>query len=148
MLPSDPGGYKNLLSRKEAIALGSNRYFTGKSCPKGHIAEREVRPRGCVECRLLKDRQRYNKNPIKERERALYAGWKRNGYPTPTRLRPKLCEACGGPPTKRCLHLDHDHKSGKFRGWLCHHCNIALGLVENKERIAMLQKYLELYATE
>jgi hypothetical protein len=27
--------------------------------------------------------------------------------------------------------LDHDHKSGKFRGWLCNKCNSALGWLED-----------------
>lgn len=28
--------------------------------------------------------------------------------------------------------LDHCHTSGKFRGWLCHNCNRALGLFKDK----------------
>lgn len=37
-------------SYKEAIAAGVRRYFTGKPCPKGHLAERSIDNCGCVEC--------------------------------------------------------------------------------------------------
>lgn len=34
------------------------------------------------------------------------------------------CEICG---RRRKLVTDHDHKTGEFRGFLCHQCNTALG---------------------
>jgi hypothetical protein len=37
---------------------------------------------------------------------------------------PKRCEHCGH---ERRLCIDHDHKTGKFRGWLCNRCNTAFG---------------------
>jgi hypothetical protein len=38
------------------------------------------------------------------------------------------CAICGDEPkTKRGLHLDHCHETGKVRGLLCHGCNVALG---------------------
>jgi len=41
-----------------------------------------------------------------------------------------LCEVCRRPPTGRGgLHWDHDHKTGLFRGWICHACNVSLGLL-------------------
>lgn len=40
----------NLISRKEALAAGLLRYFTGKPCPRGHIAERFVSVMCCSEC--------------------------------------------------------------------------------------------------
>ena len=46
----------------------------------------------------------------------------------PTRTMPALCELCGKPPKARILHLDHDHTTKTFRGWLCGKCNRALGL--------------------
>ncbi len=27
------------------------------------------------------------------------------------------------------MHLDHDHTTGKFRGWLCNCCNRAFGML-------------------
>ena len=39
-----------VISRTEALHIGSARYFTGKPCPKGHMAERFVSSRGCTEC--------------------------------------------------------------------------------------------------
>jgi hypothetical protein len=40
----------NLISRQEAIALGLKRYFTGKPCKYGHIAERWVLNWTCLLC--------------------------------------------------------------------------------------------------
>lgn len=36
------------------------------------------------------------------------------------------------------LNVDHDHKTGKVRGMLCHNCNRALGLLQDSTEI--LQK--------
>jgi hypothetical protein len=39
-----------LVSYKEAVAKGLSKYFTGKPCKKGHIAERRVSGRCCSLC--------------------------------------------------------------------------------------------------
>lgn len=60
------------------------------------------------------------------------------------RPRPDRCEVCQAFPGKRALHWDHDHLTGKFRGWLCSGCNSALG--HAGDNIALLKKligYLE-----
>ena len=63
-----------ILSRKEAIALGLRRYFTGKPCLNGHVAERFVSSETCSECDLLRRRARYKAHPENELEysRAYY----------------------------------------------------------------------------
>lgn len=43
------------------------------------------------------------------------------------------CATCraGNAGSKIGWHTDHDHKTGKFRGILCHGCNIALGAAKD-----------------
>jgi hypothetical protein len=69
----------------------------------------------------------------------------KRGCPAPTRPVPELCECCGRLPSeKRVLALDHCHETGKFRGWLCHRCNTALGLLgDSIEKVKLALAYLE-----
>jgi hypothetical protein len=68
----------------------------------------------------------------------------RMGLPLPTRPEPDACEGCGKTKAERwrnaALCADHDHATGKFRGWLCTSCNIGIGnlgdTLEGVERAA------------
>lgn len=80
-----------IISRKEAKALGLKRYFTGKPCCRGHVAERYTTG-NCLDCMKEdsvgrrcprtdkmreKDRARYSKNPDKKRA-ASKKYWEKN----------------------------------------------------------------------
>jgi hypothetical protein len=39
------------------------------------------------------------------------------------------------------MHLDHDHTTGAFRGWLCNRCNLGLGHLG--DTIASVEKALD-----
>lgn len=64
----------------------------------------------------------------------------------PTRAEPQRCECCGRVPecgVGKTLHLDHCHMTGKFRGWLCHYCNTAIGaLGDNTYGVLQAYAYL------
>ncbi len=56
------------------------------------------------------------------------------------------CAICGKKPgAKRRLDVDHDEKTGKFRGILCNQCNQAIGLLGDDP--ARLKKAIE-YLTD
>jgi len=62
----------------------------------------------------------------------------------------KKCAICNvdmvilGTNGKRGFCVDHDHKTGRFRGILCHSCNSAIGLFkENIENIKQAVNYLD-----
>lgn len=66
------------------------------------------------------------------------------------------CDICEGAQTTRNnasaklhdLYLDHDHKTGKLRGFLCNNCNRGLGFF--KDSAALLRRaadYLDAHAT-
>ncbi len=55
-----------------------------------------------------------------------------------------VCEASLAALPEKQRHLDHCHATGKVRGWLCHHCNTALGhMRDDPERLRAAAEYLE-----
>lgn len=57
---------QNIISRKDAKALGLKRYFTGLSCKRGHICDRWVCGGRCIECHN-EYTKRWNKENPKNR---------------------------------------------------------------------------------
>lgn len=72
------------ITRAEAKAAGLVRYFTGKPCPHGHVAERFASYGQCVEC-TVKSRDNWYENN-KERAREKNILWHKNN-PEAKRLR-------------------------------------------------------------
>lgn len=60
----------DIVTRKEAREKGLKRYFTGKPCRHGHIAERRTDTAQCCECLKIYQRGWYQKN--REKKRAYY----------------------------------------------------------------------------
>ena len=101
---------------------------------------REYRKRNPEKINAINKRYR-KRNPEKVRAWELRA---RNIFPT--RPMPTLCECCRRPARGRwkVLHLDHDHVTGHFRGWLCNGCNLGLGLIgDTLESAEALVGYLK-----
>lgn len=77
-----------IISCNDAKAQGLTRYFTNQPCKKGHIAERLVKGRTCVECKRLNERKsetkknynalRYKKNRMEILTKAK-ARYKKHG---------------------------------------------------------------------
>lgn len=66
----------NIISRADAKAAGLTRFFTGKVCPHGHIAERYTSSHRCVECALSCKRNPAVKHHDQERADAKESGSK------------------------------------------------------------------------
>ena len=55
--------------------------------------------------------------------------------------KPSKCPVCKRDGIRICM--DHDHKTGKMRGWLCDKCNVTLGRVDDSPKILLaLIKYI------
>src|SRR5262245_45851272 len=64
-------------------------------------------------------------------------------------LHQNACAICRRPESikGRMLAVDHDHKTGKIRGLLCHGCNVALGhLKEDENLIWNMLEYIKKHA--
>lgn len=122
----DPNQYWCTMERVEAHKLGLKRYFTGRACVQGHVAERITSSFCCMDCK------RKLRRPPKEKMSNIERKRERLGIPSykdsPLPPEDKSCQCCGK-SKKNNLHLDHDHLTGEFRGWICYSCNIGIGLL-------------------
>ena len=102
------------------------RYSDGKCCRCVRERNRIWAKRNFEKMRGFR-RKWSRENPSKDKAAKRDSKRKRRGATNvPTEpVTPYPCDLCGK-MTKR-LNCDHDHETGAFRGWLCYHCNIALG---------------------
>lgn len=134
--------------------MGAQRAQTTTSC--GHLP---FHAKGlCKTCYFAKHRKtngkkiasymrKYNKrNRLKDRARRLKRkyGITLEDYDKLLKQGGGVCWICGNPPTRRSLDVDHDHKTGKIRGLLCHMCNQGLPRFRDKpENLRRAADYLE-----
>lgn len=64
-----------------------------------------------------------------EHQQALYSIKQEYDYDIVLESQGGVCAICKKPPIEdgRKFHFDHDHITGRFRGLLCHDCNLGLG---------------------
>lgn len=90
----------------------------------------------CVEC------YRVEVTAPKKAEQQRAARWRRLYGITPEQYEELLdrqgsvCAICRQPPRRGRLHVDHDHRSGRVRGLLCHLCNRAIGALRDDPQLA------------
>jgi RNase P subunit RPR2 len=93
----------------------------------------------CKECDIIR-REKYRETAKKQRVgqyRLQKYGLTEGEYQDLVLFQNNICAICNKPNNKT-LNIDHDHKTGKVRGLLCHYCNIGLGLF--KDDIDVLNK--------
>ncbi len=88
------------------------------------LTERRRRYWADPETNRAESRRRYRANP----GQWIANSRRLRGVPEPTRPMPAACECCEKPPRNgKPLHIDHNHETGEFRGWLCYNCNVGIG---------------------
>jgi hypothetical protein len=86
-------------------------------------------------------KKKFQQDPSYHREslKREYENRKKRKLSRAGRPIPDACELCGR-ITENIVY-DHNHKTGKFRGWLCYGCNNALGAVQDS--VPMLMRMIE-----
>jgi hypothetical protein len=121
-------------------------------CKRGHNMSitRKMRPNGdtyCYECKKIRTQQYKIKHPGRHLEYYKISHRRKTYHLEPHEYDKliqdsnNLCMICKSPPGQKSLHIDHDHKTGKVRGLLCHGCNTAIGHM--KDDVNILTKAIE-----
>jgi hypothetical protein len=135
---------------KRVLKLMGNKSRTGQHQSPEERLKKSLALKGRVKTpehlKKIADALRGKKHP--ERSGANHPNWKggsdmkniKNKERVAGRKKPEQCEVCGA--LERIM-FDHDHETGKFRGWICGRCNTALGMVkDNAETLMALSNYL------
>lgn len=117
---------------------------------------RNGRYSACIPCTLKRGEKYRNENRLKIRKRDVISKRKKKTNFTEELFNETLesqgnvCAICGTkePGGRGQFHADHNHKTFKPRGVLCHKCNVGLGHFNDSPELLQaaidyLMKYLE-----
>lgn len=100
-----------------------------------HSASNYLRPE-CKQCNNILSRQR--------RELRKEHGNPPENYKCPICERDEEQISSGGGNKSTRWVIDHNHETNRFRGWLCHNCNMGIGAFrDNKHILNKAIEYLE-----
>ncbi len=135
---SDTIKYKQCYACKESKPTAD---FSIQRCRPDGL---EYRCRACMsKVRAERAKTEHHKNYHRDYSRKRWYGMKPGQYDEMFARQNGKCLACGEPPKKNQLHVDHDHRTMEIRGLLCIHCNLSLGKVhDNVPRLRQLITYL------
>jgi len=132
------------ISIDEARSKGYKRYFTGLLCKNGHMEERFVSTRQCMQC--ARDKGKVYSKTDKARSSRLARVY---GVTLDDMSATTHCEICNIQLLRKgiagdAMCVDHDHFTGEVRGFLCNNCNRGLGMFkDNPDTISKAIAYLE-----
>jgi Recombination endonuclease VII len=123
-----------------------------RPCRKCGATDRN--PKGnCRVCHVTRENARYHsdKPARRARDRARLYGLTESEQDALFVSQDGKCACCGDPIEQYDRHtsLDHDHRTGKVRGFTCRYCNLAVGVVrDSPERARLLAQYLDRHSLE
>jgi len=140
--------------RRSSVSI-DKQVKTMKSQIKQGIRKLPVKPKGikdkykeieCLKCKNkfipVSERQKWCKECVPDRTaRRIMQGYglSHKEYLQMLSIADEKCPIC---LIRNAEVIDHSHKTGKVRGIICYHCNMALHLVENKELLQRALNYL------
>ena len=97
----------------------------------------------CRDCERISANEFYHRHPRSDKTHNSMIKYKygltRESFDELKKKSGGMCGLCGLP--MRIYNVDHDHKTGKVRGFLCSKCNTGLGLLNDD--IKLLQRAIE-----
>lgn len=100
----------------------------------------------CKDCDHARVRTYAKDNKVKVRKQQLIShrrreyGLTQEQYDDMILSQKNLCAICNQ-PSKRTLHIDHNHETGKIRALLCSNCNLGIG--NFKDNLVYLQNAID-----
>lgn len=89
----------------------------------------------CKDCNKQLRKNWVTKEQRRDYDRKYNYGLSKEEFDSMLESQNGVCAICSGPASKRDYHVDHDHKTGKVRGILCHYCNLGLGNFKDSEEL-------------
>lgn len=108
------------------------------------VTSKDGRVSWCKKCRICNTVKR-TAISLRERNYSRKYGVSVDWVDFELKRRKGLCDICGECCGDReVLSLDHNHETGKLRGFLCNNCNRGLGLLgDSLKQLRNAVKYLE-----